>query len=86
MSFAFTWIVTGKRGNILIAQIMAVTIFVVMFALIVSEKIERQWASLGCGALMIVVVFGLCMHSGNAIWETLNFREMATVHFWYAKG
>ena len=70
----------------MIAQIIAVTIFVIMFALIVSEKIERQWASLGCGALMIVVVFGLCMHSGNAIWETLNFREMATVHFWYVRG
>ncbi|MBR1853355.1 MAG: TRAP transporter large permease subunit [Lachnospiraceae bacterium] len=70
----------------LIAQIIAVTIFVIMFALIVSEKIERQWASLGCGALMIVVVFGFCMHSGKAIWETLNFREMATVHFWYVRG
>lgn len=70
----------------MIAQIMAVTIFVVMFALIVSEKIERQWASLGCGALMIVVVFGICMRSGTAIWETLNFREFATVPFWYAGG
>ena len=68
------------------AQMMAVAIFVVMFALIVSEKIERQWASLGCGALMMVVVFGICMHSGSAVLETLNFREMATTHFWYANG
>ena len=32
------------------AQIIAVAIFVVMFALIVTEKIERQWVSLGCRA------------------------------------
>ncbi|MBR1770516.1 MAG: citrate transporter [Lachnospiraceae bacterium] len=63
---------------------MAVTIFVIMFALIVSEKIERQWASLGCGALMLVVVFGICMQSWSAVWETLNFREMVTIPFWYA--
>lgn len=63
---------------------MAVAIFVIMFALIVSEKIERQWASLGCGALMLVVVFGICMRSKTAVLETLNFGELATTHFWYA--
>lgn len=70
----------------MVAQIIAVTIFVVMFALIVSEKIERQWVSLGCGALMLVIVFGICMRSASAIWQTLNFKEIATVGFWYAGG
>ena len=70
----------------MIEQMMAVTIFVIMFALIVSEKIERQWASLSCGALMIVVVFGLCMRSANAMWSTLNFGEFTTLQFWYAGG
>lgn len=68
----------------MIEQMMAVAIFVIMFALIVSEKIERQWASLGCGALMLVVVFGICMRSKTAVLETLNFGELATTHFWYA--
>jgi len=76
----------GKRGNILIAQIVAVTIFVIMFALIVSEIIERQWASLGCGLLMLVVVFGICMHSGTAVMNTLNFKGLATLDFWYTNG
>lgn len=46
-----------------VAQILAVVIFVAMFGLIVSEKIERHLVSLGCGLLMIVLVFGLSMHS-----------------------
>lgn len=69
----------------MIAKVLAITIFVVMFALIVSEKIERQWVSLGCGALMLIVVFGICMHNGSAILNTLNFKEIITTGFWYAK-
>ena len=53
------------------AQIAAVVIFLAMFGLIVSEKIERHLVSLGCGLLMIVLVFGLSMHSMTAIWNTL---------------
>lgn len=67
-----------------IEQWIAVIIFVTMFALIVTEKIERQYASLGCGLLMIILVFGCCMHSMTAITETLNFRQIGTVGFWYA--
>ncbi len=74
-----------REDVFLIAQILAVTIFVVMFALIVSEKIERQWVSLGCGALMMIVVFGICMHDGRAIWDTCNLAEMTGSHFWYVK-
>ena len=48
-------------------HILAVLIFVVMFVLIVLDKIERQYVSLGCGLLMIVLVFGLGMHSKDAI-------------------
>lgn len=58
-----------------VAQILAVVIFVAMFGLIVSEKIERHLVSLGCGLLMIVLVFGLSMHSMPAIWNTLALRN-----------
>ena len=54
------------------AQILAVIIFVAMFALIVTEKIERHIVTLVCGLLVLVLVFGLVMHSPAAIWETLN--------------
>jgi Na+/H+ antiporter NhaD/arsenite permease-like protein len=71
---------------LLTAQIFSVIIFLVMFGLIISEKIERQWVSVGCGLLMIFVVFGLCMQSPAAIFRTLNFSAMAERSFWYAQG
>lgn len=69
-----------------IAQILAVTIFVVMFLLIVIDKIERQYVTLGCGIFTLVLVFGAAMHSTKAIISTLNVRSIFTVGFWYAAG
>ncbi len=70
----------------MMAQVLAVIIFVAMFLLIVSEKIERHIVSLVCGLLMMVLVFGLCMHSPAAIWETLSLQKFLTVNFWYEAG
>lgn len=69
-----------------LAQILAVVIFIVMFVLIVMDKIERQYVTLGCGLLTLVLVFGICMHSMSAILKTLNVRSIFTVGFWYAAG
>ena len=33
-----------------------------MFALIIWDRFPRQWVTLGSGALVLVLVFGLCMH------------------------
>ncbi|MCI8299915.1 MAG: citrate transporter [Lachnospiraceae bacterium] len=68
------------------AQILAVTIFIVMFVLIVLDKIERHYVTLGCGVLTIVVVFGIIMKDTKAIIETLNFKSIATLGFWYSAG
>ncbi|NBH15227.1 citrate transporter [Lachnospiraceae bacterium] len=68
------------------AQILAVTIFIVMFVLIVLDKIERHYVTLGCGILTIVVVFGVIMKDTKAIIETLNFKSIATLGFWYSAG
>ena len=70
----------------MVAQIVAVVIFIAMFALIVSEKIERHLASLGCGLLMLILVFGVCMHSGSAVIDTLNVGSIFTPGFWYSAG
>ena len=43
----------------MIAQILAVVIFVAMFILIVLEVWERHVITLGCGVLTLVLVFGL---------------------------
>lgn len=68
----------------MLAQTAAIIIFVAMFILIISDKIERHYVTLGCGALTLIVVFGLIMHSGSAIMETLNVRSIFTAGFWYS--
>ena len=70
----------------LVAQILAVAIFVIMFILIVSDKIERHYITLACGLLVLVFVFGMAMHNVDAIIETLNLRSIFTAGFWYAAG
>lgn len=70
----------------MIAQILAVTIFITMFALIISEKFERHVITLVCAATTLIVVFGICMHSSGAIIDTLNFKSIFTKGFWYTAG
>ena len=64
------------------AQIIAVIIFVLMFLLIVTERIPRHFVTLGCGALMCIVVFGICMRSSEAVMETLNLKTFIDPNFW----
>lgn len=66
----------------MIAQILAVVIFIAMFVLIVIDKIERHYITLGCGFLTLLLVFGVCMHDVNAIVETLNVKQIFTLEFW----
>ncbi len=68
----------------LLAQILATAIFVVMFLMIVLDKIERHYVTIGCGVLTLIAVFGIVMHSPDAIIETLNIRSIFTLEFWYA--
>lgn len=68
------------------AQVLAVLIFVIMFAMIVMDKIERHIVTLGCGFLTLVLVFGLGMHSMSAVTETLNLQSILTPGFWYQAG
>lgn len=67
----------------LAAQIFAVIIFVAMFLMIVIDKIERHIVTLGCGLLTLIIVFGICMRSGTAIWETIAVRDFIKPDFWY---
>ena len=78
----------GISGNDseLVAQIVAVLIFVVMFVLIIMDKIERHVVTLCCGLATLVMVFGICMKSFDAAWETLNVANIFTPQFWYTAG
>lgn len=67
----------------LAAQIFAIIIFAVMFIMIVLDKIERHYVTLGCGVLTLAVVFGICMRSFSAFWDTLAIKNFVKKDFWY---
>ena len=69
-----------------VAQILAIAIFVVMFVLVVLDKIEKQYVTLACGLLTLVLVFGVAMRDMNAIVETLNFKSIIQPGFWIGEA
>ena len=81
-----TFMSLSSDDNGLIAQITAVLIFVVMFVLIIMDKIERHIVTLCCGLATLIMVFGICMRSFDAIWQTLNVANIFTPGFWYTAG
>lgn len=70
----------------MLAQILAVTIFLLMFVLIITEVVERHIITLGCGLLTLILVFGLGMHNMEAVSKTINVQSIFTLDFWYAAG
>ena len=70
----------------MLAQILAVTIFLLMFVLIITEVVERHIITLGCGLLTLILVFGLGMHNMEAVSKTINVQGIFTLDFWYAAG
>ncbi len=64
------------------AQILAVTIFLAMFILVITEVWERHIITLGCGLLTLVLVLGFAMHDMGAIVETLNLHSIFRPDFW----
>lgn len=70
----------------MIAQITAVSIFVAMFLLIISEKIPRHIVTLVAGFLTLTLVFGNCMHSYEAAREALSLHSIVNPAFWYQSG
>lgn len=70
----------------LAAQIIAAVIFVLMFVIIILDKFERHYVTLVSGALMIIIVFGICMHSMQAVIDLLNVQSIFTQSFWYGES
>ena len=54
--------------------------------LIIFSKFERQYITLTCGALTLILVFGVFMHSMYEITQTLNLSCFFTVGFWHTSG
>lgn len=75
-----------RKDAVMLAQILAIIIFLGMFLLIILDKFERHVVTLTSGALVLFLVFGLCMNDGQAIINTMNLREMFSAGFWYGGG
>lgn len=67
-------------------QIIATIIFIVMFALIITEVWKRHIVTLLSGLLTMVLVFGVSMRSMDAVIQTLNVQSIFTPQFWYHAG
>ncbi len=67
-------------------QIVAISIFILMFGLIITEKIERHYVTLAGGLATLIVVFGICMRDMDAIIHVLNYKSIFTLDFWYHAG
>lgn len=68
------------------AQIAAAAIFIIMFGLIIWDKVERHLVTMVSGVLTIVVVFGICMKSWDAALSVLSLNQIFMVDFWYHTG
>ncbi|MEE1114656.1 MAG: SLC13 family permease [Eubacterium sp.] len=69
-----------------IAAVTAVIIFVAMFILVILEVVPKEYITLGSGALMLALVFGLILRDGSAILDILNFRSLGIPGFWIGEA
>ncbi len=71
----------------MVAQIVAVCIFVIMFALVITEKIEKHITTLVCGAAVMLLVFGFCQGwNFDTMWHVINLRSIAELGFWWGES
>ena len=68
------------------AKVLAVTIFIVMFGLIITEVWERHISTLVCGLATLVLVFMVGMHDMGAVSRTLNISGIFEKGFWIASA
>lgn len=66
----------------MLAQIFAVIIFVLMFVVIIIDRLPRYLTTLIGGALTILIVFLLIMKSPASVLSVLNFGQMGLAAFW----
>ena len=70
----------------MLAEVLAIVIFLAMFVLIVMDRIPKHYVTLGCGVLTSVFVFGIGLRSSEAFFNTIALKGIITPSFWYAAG
>lgn len=69
-----------------IARILALIIFLGMFTFLIIGKAPRHIVTLVSGALVLLLVFGVCLHSGHAVWSSLNLESIVHPAMWYGSS
>ena len=70
----------------MLAEILAIVIFVAMFVLIVWDRFPKHYVTLVCAALTSIFVFGIGMRDAQAFVNTLAVKNIFHPSFWYAAG
>jgi Na+/H+ antiporter NhaD/arsenite permease-like protein len=65
-----------------LSQILAITIFVIMFAAIIYGKVHRYIPALIGAALTIFIIFLLVMRSPDSVVNVLNLGQLGQLPFW----
>ena len=65
-----------------LSQILAIAIFIFMFAAIIAGKVHRFIPALIGAALTLVVVFLLVMRSPDSVVSVLNLGQLGQFNFW----
>jgi Na+/H+ antiporter NhaD/arsenite permease-like protein len=65
-----------------LSQILAIVIFALMFAVVISGRIHRYIPVIIGAALMILVVFLITMKSPETVWRALNLEQLVEWQFW----
>jgi Na+/H+ antiporter NhaD/arsenite permease-like protein len=66
----------------MLAQIFAVSIFLLMFIIIIINKLPRYIPALVGGALTVFIVFLIIMKSPATVVHVLNFGQLGQAAFW----
>ncbi len=70
-----------------VASYIAIAIFVVMFALVITERIEKHITTLLCGAAVMIFVFGFGMGwHFETMWNVLSLESIIHPGFWYGES
>jgi len=67
---------------VILSQILAIVIFVVMFAAIISGKVHRYIPALIGAALTITIVLLITLKSPAAVSNVLNLGQLGQLRFW----
>ncbi|MBI4284861.1 MAG: ArsB/NhaD family transporter [Chloroflexi bacterium] len=83
-AFCYNSVTLRKLGGVMevLSQVLALLIFMVMFAVIIMGKVHRFIPALIGAGLTIAIVFLLVMRSPEAVMNTLNLKQLTEAAFW----